>query len=191
MKNRKLLSRMFLFLSIVLIYTVFCAPQCPETCTTNQDCSALLYCAKQESDCSGTGICAARPDACIELIDTVCGCDGATYDNECYAEMEGVNIASHGECCSASTEPVEIHNVAIGYTITELEVRGSGFNCTPEDNSVFVDHSEDRSSVLMGHRTLLVVAAVTDFPIGDEVHVKVCADFGNCDEGTFDLVSVP
>ena len=37
--------------------------------------------------------------ACIEIADSVCGCDGVTYDNYCYAEKSGVTSYVAGECC--------------------------------------------------------------------------------------------
>ena len=37
--------------------------------------------------------------ACIEVADPVCGCDGVTYDNYCYAEKAGVTSYVAGKCC--------------------------------------------------------------------------------------------
>ncbi|MCX8154544.1 MAG: Kazal-type serine protease inhibitor [Candidatus Micrarchaeota archaeon] len=46
-----------------------------------------------------------RLEVCIEIYEPVCGVDGKTYPNRCYAEREGVKVAHPGEC--KSSEPVE------------------------------------------------------------------------------------
>ena len=36
--------------------------------------------------------------SCIEIWNPVCGCDGITYSNDCYAENAGLTEWTEGEC---------------------------------------------------------------------------------------------
>src|SRR5206468_5070348 len=49
-------------------------------------------------DCGGEGVCRQRPEACIGVLEPVCGCDGRTYVNACEAERAGVNVRAEGRC---------------------------------------------------------------------------------------------
>ncbi|MDO8630777.1 MAG: Kazal-type serine protease inhibitor family protein, partial [Phycisphaerales bacterium] len=54
-----------------------------------------------ECCCDFFGVCAPIPGPCPEYADPVCGCDGVTYDNPCFADAAAVSIAHFGRCESA------------------------------------------------------------------------------------------
>ncbi len=68
-----------------------------ESCLDNTMCAADQYCY-YEGCGANSGLCADRPNACEEVWKPVCGCDGRTYSNECFAAMYGVSVDYDGEC---------------------------------------------------------------------------------------------
>lgn len=59
----------------------------------------IVACNEKKDDNNPGGIQGGSGDQyCIELYDPVCGEDGQTYSNECFAKTSNVNVKHKGEC---------------------------------------------------------------------------------------------
>ena len=78
-----------------------CAFEFQVGCRNNADYPFDKYCKKAEGDCEeGLGTCAPIPPLhrCRYMTDPVCGCNGVTYANACWAARARVSIRCEGEC---------------------------------------------------------------------------------------------
>lgn len=77
--------------------------QATRKCGSHLRCQADQYCAREVGSCTSGGVCQVMPEVCpSELNDPVCGCDGVTYSNACYAAMMGASVKYRGACGAVS-----------------------------------------------------------------------------------------
>lgn len=73
-----------------------CGGRGQQMCATGQYCSWAPAAICGRADAAGT--CTVRPELCIELYRPVCGCDGQTYSNSCFAAAAGASVATNAAC---------------------------------------------------------------------------------------------
>ena len=78
-----------------------------EACTSNADCAESELCATGLCE-GGLGECVPRPETCRDNVSPVCGCDGFSYQNRCFAEQAGIRLATATACtCTNDSSCVE------------------------------------------------------------------------------------
>ncbi|MCP3997881.1 MAG: hypothetical protein GY722_22900, partial [bacterium] len=88
----------------------------PWSCQSNADCPSInSYCRKRVGYCAAGGSCRVRPSFCPEVYNPVCGCNGVTYTNSCFAAAAGVSVRNVGacgqpQCCDPYEEPGQFGN---------------------------------------------------------------------------------
>jgi len=85
----------------------------PDTpaCMDNSHCTIEEFCEFPDGSCVGPGTCMEMPMACPGIYAPVCGCNGATYGNDCTRQAAGVSLRHGGECASEPCFPGDPYGV--------------------------------------------------------------------------------
>ena len=71
-------------------------------CQYHEDCLEDSLCSRGDATCQSpvTGQCFPHPpgSGCPQVSMPVCGCDGITYSNSCFLDLEGAIFKHLGEC---------------------------------------------------------------------------------------------
>ena len=68
-------------------------------CPSGQYCDFASGCGASDQQ----GTCQAPPSICNDAVVAVCGCDGKTYPNACYAARAGQSVQKTGDCMPTPT----------------------------------------------------------------------------------------
>jgi len=128
--------------------------------TYDNDCLAFYYggvtswtageCAQTGDDCIDPSL--IDPDLfCLDIWEPVCGCDGVTYSNSCYAQnFSGVTEWTEGECETSSVLPcTDLGGLDFGPCEMFLGFAVVEGNCTPMSGCGWIVGDVDYSGAFL------------------------------------------
>jgi hypothetical protein len=72
---------------------------CSQDCGVKEPVCGDGVCHNLEKDSNSQNYCPEDcEEVCPDVWEPVCGVDGVTYNNDCYADLEGVEVDYAGEC---------------------------------------------------------------------------------------------
>jgi len=80
-------------------------PATGQPCSTDAVCGNGLYCQRANCDNSQLGLCTPYNLNCLNIYSPVCGCNGQTYNSNCFATAARVNVNYLGVCTNATSAP--------------------------------------------------------------------------------------
>jgi len=76
-------------------------PASATLCTEDWECQSVEYCKQARGNCDQPRFCDEKPLSCPPNYEPVCGCNGSTYQNECFAARLAVSVDYDGPCSEA------------------------------------------------------------------------------------------
>jgi uncharacterized protein DUF6748/Kazal-type serine protease inhibitor-like protein len=125
-----------------------CEPE-PQVCGTilGLTCDKGEFCDFGVGQCNvsdAAGVCQPRPVLCPKTFAPVCGCDGRTYGNACFAVLNGAHIDFVGECGRQMISAMDPAATMVGEEVIEGEAQmmrdGDGVTlCRPRNLGCLID----------------------------------------------------
>lgn len=103
------------------------------------------------------GICRPRPTTCSGVVDEVCGCDTATYTNDCFASLAGTDVAHRGAC--GDCDPDDAASIGLCDSVFGYAWTSSGcvvVSCACEGADCEAIAGSDRASCERAHTECVV-----------------------------------